>query len=207
MYFLSPTIEFLTGLNSSSNSYWTILSTVTMWDCSDHSEVLKPPQPQALQFGEQPLGNFPTFSVSGDYLLWTGSPWANTQTFFLAPAGVSRHTVSSTFEGLSPSQNQEAGSHKILATSGQFSAEVKWQLGDHMIHFPTGDTVDSERGAVLEWCWDSSRCGPAWCWANCPQSGSHSLQAKLYCLQGGPQHCRKLPVTTPPHILCPLSLR
>ena len=78
------------------------------------------------------------------------APGPTHRLFFLAPAGVSRHTVSSTFEGLSPSQNQEAGSHKILATSGQFSAEVKWQLGDHMIHFPTGDTVDSERGAVLE---------------------------------------------------------
>lgn len=88
MYFLSPTIGVLTGLNCSSNSYWTILSTVTMWDCSDHSEVLKPPQPQALQFREQPLGNFPTFSVSGHYFLWIGSPWANTQTFFFWPLQV-----------------------------------------------------------------------------------------------------------------------
>ena len=171
-----------------------------MWDCSDHSEVLKPPQPQALQFREQPPGNFPTFSVSGHYLLWTGSPWANTQTFFLARASVSRHSVSSTFEELSPSKNQEAGSHNILATSGQFSGEVKWQLGDHMTHFPMGDMVDSERGAALEWCWDSSRCGPAWCWANCPQSGSHSLQVELHC----PHYWRKLPVTVPPHILCRL---
>ena len=64
--------------------------------------------------------------------------------------------MSSTFEELSPSKNQEAGSHNILATSGQFSGEVKWQLGDHMIHFPMGDMVDSERGAALEWCWTAA---------------------------------------------------
>ena len=30
----------------------------------------------------------------------------------------------------------------------QHSAEVKWWLGDHNDSFPTGDTVESERGAV-----------------------------------------------------------
>lgn len=78
------------------------------------------------------------------------APGPTHRLFFLAPASVSRQSVSSTFEELSPSKNQEAGSHKILATSGQFSGEVKWQLGDHMIHFPMGDMVDSERGAALE---------------------------------------------------------
>lgn len=61
MYFLSPTVEFLTGLNSSSNSYWTILSTVTMWDCSDNSEILKPPHHKPYNSGNSLLVISPHF--------------------------------------------------------------------------------------------------------------------------------------------------